>query len=105
MVEREAYSHEVISLGFWFGDDNVPAPAFYSYTAPEPAGLADEPLAPPAAWNEANGSHTALLMYDDVRTLDDPRRLVMEFLESAYQAGAKRANWPIDDFRLRALSA
>lgn len=39
MVESEAYSHEVISFGFWFGDDNVPAPAFYSYTAPEPAGL------------------------------------------------------------------
>src|SRR5207237_5689538 len=39
MVTREAYTHEVISFGFWFGDDNVPAPAFYSYTAPEPAGL------------------------------------------------------------------
>ena len=53
MVTREAYSHEVISFGFWFGDDKtVPAPAFYSYTAPEPAGLTDEPLMPDAAqWN------------------------------------------------------
>ena len=49
MVERETYSREVISFGFWFGDDNVPAPAFYSYTAPEPAGLTDEPLQPAAA--------------------------------------------------------
>ena len=105
MVEREAYSHEVISFGFWFGDDNVPAPAFYSYTAPEPDGLADEPLAPPASWNEANGSHMALLMYDDARKSADPRKLVLDFLESAYQAGAKRADWPIDNFRLRALSA
>jgi hypothetical protein len=57
-VEREAYSHEVISFGFWFGDDNVPSPAFYSYTAPEPKGLAEEPLLPGAAtWVESNGAH------------------------------------------------
>jgi len=94
MVEREAYSHEVISFGFWFGDDRVPAPAFYSYTAPEPAGLADEPLSPPAAkWAESNGAHLALLMYDDARSSDDRRKTILEFLESAYQAGAKRAGW------------
>ncbi len=94
-VEREAYSHEVISFGFWFGDDNVPAPAFYSYTAPEPDGLADEPLPPPAKWQEANGSHMALLMYDDVRDTPDPGAAVLEFLESAYQAGANRAEWDV----------
>ena len=48
-VTREAYSREVISAGFWFGDDAFPEPAFYSYTAPEPAGLAAEPLRPAAA--------------------------------------------------------
>jgi hypothetical protein len=99
-VEREAYSHEVISFGFWFGDDNVPAPAFYSYTAPEPAGLADEPLPSPASWQEANGSHMALLMYDDVRDAEDPRQAVLEFLEAAYKAGAKRAEWDADQFRM-----
>ena len=101
-VEREAYSHEVISFGFWFGDDNVPAPAFYSYTAPEPAGLADEPLTPSSAakWQEANGSHLALLMYDDVRVLPNARDTVLEFLESAYEAGAKRAGWSISDLAL-----
>src|SRR5687767_9431895 len=94
-VEREAYSHEVISFGFWFGDDKtVPAPAFYSYTAPEPAGLADEPLSPAEAkWGESNGAHLALLMYDEVRLIADTRSVVLEFLESAYEAGAKRANW------------
>jgi len=101
MVTREAYSHEVISFGFWFGDDkpnSVAAPAFYSYTAPEPAGLADEPLAPPSAkWADSNGAHLALLMYDDVRTAKNPREVVLEFLESAYQAGGKRADWPIQD--------
>ena len=103
-VEREAYSHEVISFGFWFGDDKtVPAPAFYSYTAPEPAGLSDEPLTPTnAQWAESNGAHLALLMYEDVRTLDDPRATVLEFLESAYQAGAKRANWDAESLVLKA---
>lgn len=104
-VEREAYSHEVISFGFWFGDDNVPAPAFYSYTAPEPAGLADEPLSPSSAkWQESNGAHLALLMYEDVRTLADPRAAVLEFLESAYQAGAKRGGWDAKDLALKALA-
>lgn len=106
LVEREAYSHEVISFGFWFGDDKtIPAPAFYSYTAPEPTGLADELLEPSAArWQKANSSHMALLMYDDVRVMDDPGSVVLEFLESAYRAGAKRAGWDIDSFVLRTLS-
>lgn len=96
IVEREAYSHEVISFGFWFGDDKVPAPAFYSYTAPEPAGLADEPLLPESAkWADSNGAHLALLMYDDVRELIDPKTAVLDFLESAYQAGATLAEWPV----------
>ena len=98
VVEREAYSHEVISFGFWFGDDRVPAPAFYSYTAPEPIGLTEEPLSPESAkWAESNGAHLALLMYEDVRTSDRPREVVLDFLESAYQAGAKRAGWEIDE--------
>ena len=105
-VEREAYSHEVISFGFWFGDDKtVPAPAFYSYTAPEPPGLAEEPLVPAnAQWGESNGAHLALLMYDDVRSLPDPRATVLEFLESAYQAGAKRAGWDVENLRLKSAT-
>lgn len=95
-VTREAYSREAISFGFWFGDDNVPEPAFYSYTAPEPAGLAEEPLAPePARWVTQGDSHLALLRYDDARALTDPRAGVLAFLESAYQAGARRAGWDI----------
>jgi len=99
MVTKEAYSHEVISFGFWFGDDkSVPAAAFYSYTAPEPAGLIEEPLNPSSAkWAESNGAHLALLMYDDIRSLDDPAKAVLDFLESGYQAGGKRANWNVED--------
>ncbi len=100
-VEREAYSHEVVSFGFWAGDDNVPAPAFYSYTFPEPEGLRDEPLRPEQAyWGTVHGGAEALLMYDDVRRADDPRAMVLEFLESAYEAGARRAGWDIDKLAL-----
>ena len=45
-VSREAYTHEVISFGFWAGDKDVREPTYYSYTLPEPAGLRDRPLAP-----------------------------------------------------------
>ncbi|HEX3212033.1 MAG TPA: DUF5996 family protein [Actinomycetota bacterium] len=95
-VTREAYAREVISFGFWFGDDHFPEPAFYAYTAPEPAGLAEEALQPAAAWWEPrNGSHLAVLRYDDARAIADPRASVLGFYESAYQAGARLAGWDI----------
>jgi hypothetical protein len=93
-VTREAYSREVISFGFWFGDETFPAPAFYSYTAPEPVGLAREYLDPHGAgWHDRGDSHLAILRYDDVRTRPDPRGAVLDFYESAYHAGARRAGW------------
>lgn len=105
MVTREAYSHEVISFGFWFGDDkpnSVAAPAFYSYTAPKPDKLEEESLQPEKAFWTPDGG-MALLIYDDVRTAENPREVILEFLESAYQAGAKKANWDEDQFKLRPL--
>ncbi|HEX6075144.1 MAG TPA: DUF5996 family protein [Micromonosporaceae bacterium] len=95
-VSREAYSREVISFGFWFGDDTFAEPAFYSYTAPEPAGLADQPLEPRAAeWTPRGTSHLAVLRYDDARAEAEPRAAVLAFYESAYQAGARLARWDI----------
>ena len=97
-VTREAYSHEVISFGFWPGDANVREPAFYSYTAPEPEGLTDHPLSPEGAnWLPEGG--TALLMYEEVRNSFSPTKTLLEFMESAYQAGAKSAGWDIEALR------
>ncbi|MGH3083521.1 MAG: DUF5996 family protein [Gaiellaceae bacterium] len=100
-VGREAYSHEVISFGFWPGDQKVRMPAFFSYTAPEPAGLAEPPLRPEAAsWQQPYGSsHLALLSYDEVRNSPGPRETLLEFLQSAYEARAATAGWDVDDLR------
>jgi hypothetical protein len=96
-VTREAYSHEVISCGFWVGDQDVREPAFYSYTAPEPEGLTDQLLRPEgASWQEGG---TALLTYEKVRNSDSPKENLLQFIESAYRAGAKTADWEVDDFR------
>ena len=93
-VTREAYSREVISFGFWAGDDGTRRPAFYSYTAPEPPGLADQPLQPAAAaWHRVPNGSLALLGYDQVRTAQDPRSTLLAFLESAYDAGVRTAGW------------
>src|SRR5919197_2292401 len=65
---RLMISREVISFGFWFGDDRSPEPAFYSHTTPEPDGLDGGPLRPPAArWVPRNGSHLAVMPYGDAR--------------------------------------
>jgi uncharacterized protein DUF5996 len=99
-VTREAYSHEVISFGFWPGDQNVRMPAFYSYTSPEPAGLTDQPLRPAAAsWQPSGSGHLGLLPYDEVRSAADPRRTLLEFLQSAYDAGTATAGWDADSLR------
>jgi hypothetical protein len=96
-VTREAYSHEVISAGFWPGDDNVPEPAYYAYVAPEPEGLADELLLPAQAWwQDVGGSHMALYRYEDFRTEQDPAGALLNFLQSSYDAGAKLAFRPPD---------
>lgn len=101
-VTREAYSHEVISCGFWAGDDKVSFPAFYSYVHPEPAGLASTPLSPEAAWwNVTDGRAMALYKYEDFRSAADPKRELLAFLQSAYEAGAVLAGWDRKDLELR----
>jgi hypothetical protein len=96
-VTQEAYTHEVISFGFWPGDQNTGQPAYYSYTAPEPEGLRERTLRPEqAAWTELYGGSLAVVPYEDVRTADDPRATLLAFLESAYEAGADLAGWDRD---------
>jgi hypothetical protein len=103
-ITREAYSHEVISHGFWPGiraagpverdksDGTINEPAFYSYTAPEPAGLSSEPIRPDQAFY-STAMKEFILLYEDVRNSDSPDQALMEFLESTYEAGVRLAKW------------
>jgi hypothetical protein len=91
VITREAYSHEVISVGFWPGTGDTDA-VFYCYAAPEPNGFAKQLLSPPAAFYSAQFSEF-LLKYDDVRRASSPREAVLDFLQSGYEAGATLGNW------------
>jgi hypothetical protein len=94
-VTQEAYGAEVVSFGFWAGDPTVREPAYYSYTAPEPEGLRGQALAPAGhvRWIELGTSSLAILPYEAVRGAADPKATLLEFLESAYEAGADAAGW------------
>jgi uncharacterized protein DUF5996 len=95
--DREAYSHEVISIGFWPGDDTFPEAAFYGYAYPEPADLNQEPLAPDQAlWTEKNGGALAILKYDDTRQAEDPSEAILAFLNSLYEGATLKGDWPAD---------
>src|SRR5690606_27962955 len=91
-VAREAYSHEVSSAGFWPGGSGIDHAAFYSYAYPQPPGFAEARVRPAAAsWSPALGEF--LLPYDAVRMAPSPDDVLLEFLQSTYEAAADRARW------------
>lgn len=103
--DKDAYSHECISFGFWPGDPNIPEPAYYSYTSPAPEGIERTDLEPPEAnWVENNGSWLAILPYRDLIKTENPGKTLLEFFESAYLAGAGLSGWNIEDFKVPPLS-
>ena len=91
-IEREAYSHEVISHGFWPGGGGVNEPAFYAYAAPEPDGLKSVKPRPAAARYDTAMSEF-ILPYEAVRTAASPEEDLFAFLESTYVAAARLAKW------------
>jgi hypothetical protein len=98
-MTQEAYSHEVISHGFWPGGNGMEA-AFYSYTTPEPEGIEREPIRPEQAFHNAEKKEFFLL-YDDVHLSDAPEETLMQFLQSTYEAGARLAKWDRDSLERR----
>src|SRR5947209_6481784 len=89
-IEREAYSHECSSAGFWPGGGSVREAMFFSYAAPEPPGFAEKaPL--------YNGdSKLCLLTYETVRTSDDPDATLLDFFQRTYEAAADLGGWPLE---------
>ena len=93
-VQREAYSHEVSSCGFWPGTVGgaVQEPAYYAYMVPEPAGFASAAVQPAAAaYNRQLGEF--ILPYEAVGAAADPDAMLLDFAQSTYEAGASLAGW------------
>jgi Family of unknown function (DUF5996) len=89
---REAYSHEVSSVGFWPGGGDIKDAAFYSYMSPEPQGFKEARVRPDAAFYQKQLGEF-LLLYEDVRRAQSPSAAVLDFCHSTYEAGASLGNW------------
>jgi hypothetical protein len=95
-VTREAYSHEVISFGFWPGGVTqagvaVDEPVIYAYAAPEPEGFRDAEVPAPGRYDARLGEF--VLPYGAIRAADDPAAEIGAFCEAAYEAGASLGGW------------
>ncbi len=90
-ITVEAYSHEVISHGFWPGGNGSEA-AVYAYAAPEPSGFGDANVQPEAAFYSKEVSEF-FLPYDAVRKSSSPEDVLMDFCQSTYEAGANLGKW------------
>jgi hypothetical protein len=89
---RDAYSHEVISHGFWPGSGPLLQPAFYAYAVPEPAGLKDAAVQPSAAYYHRELGEF-ILPYEAVRTAPDPAAAIRAFIDSTYDRAASLGRW------------
>jgi hypothetical protein len=89
---REAYSHEVISHGFWPGSGPILEPAFYAYAVPEPEGLKTARVGPDGAYYHAE-MNEFILPYEAARTARSPEAAIAEFLDSTYAAAATLGRW------------
>jgi hypothetical protein len=91
-VNREAYSHEVSSCGFWPGNGGFGEAAFYCYAYPQPSGFADAPVtAAGARFSRELGEF--ILPYEAVRRAAAPRQLLLDFLEETYAAAGDLGHW------------
>ena len=91
-ITREAYSHEVSSLGFWPGNEMMPEPIFYSYAYPEPRGFSEAKVRPPEASHNPQLKEF-VLRYDDLRQAESPDAALLEFARSTYDAASTLGNW------------
>jgi hypothetical protein len=98
-ITREAYSHEVISAGWWPGGAGVDSAAFYCYAAPAPPGLELQTVSPEAAFYHPELKEF-VLMYDRVRGAGSPEQIVLDFLQSTYEAAATLANWNREELEI-----
>jgi hypothetical protein len=97
VITRFSYTAEQSSFGFWPGGTwlngtRVDQPVFYAYTYPEPPGIRDQPINPASAYFDGELGEF-VLRYDDVRLAHDPRRVILDFAQTTYEAGARLQRW------------
>ena len=97
-ITRIAYDQEVISHGFWTGNGFGEA-AFYAYSAPSPKNFGEQSVLPATAFYLKKMSEY-LLKYETVRQSDDPQRMILDFMRSTYEAGAKAAKWDRENLEI-----
>jgi hypothetical protein len=90
-VMWEAYSAELSSVGYWPGGPGEEG-TFYAYAYPEPPGHRDATVPVEGArWDDDLAEF--VLPYEVVRTAADPGAVLLDFLQSTYEAAATTANW------------
>lgn len=92
LVMKEAYSHEVISCGFWPGNEQYPHTVFYSYAYPVPEGFAQSTLEPKEAFFHKELGEF-LLHYDVVQKSQHPEEMLLDFLHSSFNTASQLAQW------------
>ncbi len=99
-ADKEAYSHEVISFGFWMGDAVVREPAFYAYAYPEPEKLSELPIKTEgASWNTDFGYSMLFYPYEAVRSTSNPADTLLQHLQESYRLLANVSGWDISSFQ------
>jgi hypothetical protein len=92
VITREAYSHEVSSLGFWPGNETMPEPVFYSYAYPEPRGFS-EAKAEPSLAKYNSQLKEFVLPYEQMRGTESPDTALLQFARTTYDAASTLGNW------------
>lgn len=91
-VMQEAYSQEVSSAGFWPGSKDSPTPVFYAYAYPADSKFGKQKVLPESAfYSEEMGEF--FLKYADVQKSDDPEKMLLDFLQTTYEAAVNTADW------------
>jgi hypothetical protein len=91
-ITREAYSHEVSSLGFWPGNEMMPEPIFYSYAYPEPRGFSEAKVQPSSASYNSQLKEF-VLPYEEVRKAESADATLLQFARTTYDAASTLGNW------------
>ena len=82
----------------------MPFPAYYSYAYPTPDGFGAAPVRPSAAFFSRDLGEF-VLPYDEVRQAASPDAVLLEFLQSTYEAAAELGHWDRAALERQATSA